>query len=252
MLPSASGAVIERSERISATFHGAIAPTTPTGWRRPIAIAPGCRTGSPRRAARRPSAAAWRRSPGMKCIWNMPKPNVQPVSRASSDRRSRRAGSRGCRPPGGRSPGARPAASAPRPGAPPPRPRSRGARPRAYPAATLDDDLARERVAVLEGARRRSAATHSPPMKSWFASALRDLRSHRLLLVPCRGQLLPFTACPGVFAIRQDTGLAMRDMQVRRRGRPDSCRLANGGQMRLTGSTAVHGVTGTGEGRARA
>ena len=31
VLPSASGAAIERAERISAAFHGAIAPTTPTG-----------------------------------------------------------------------------------------------------------------------------------------------------------------------------------------------------------------------------
>jgi hypothetical protein len=31
VLPSASGAAMERAERISAAFHGAIAPTTPTG-----------------------------------------------------------------------------------------------------------------------------------------------------------------------------------------------------------------------------
>ena len=41
MLPSASGAAIERAERISAAFHGAIAPTTPTGLRSPIASVPG-------------------------------------------------------------------------------------------------------------------------------------------------------------------------------------------------------------------
>ena len=41
MLPSASGAAIERAERISAAFHGAIAPTTPTGRRMPIAKVPG-------------------------------------------------------------------------------------------------------------------------------------------------------------------------------------------------------------------
>ncbi len=40
VLPSASGAAIERAERISAAFHGAIAPTTPTGLRTPIANAP--------------------------------------------------------------------------------------------------------------------------------------------------------------------------------------------------------------------
>ena len=39
-LPSTSGAAIERAERISAAFHGAIAPTTPTGRRKPIANAP--------------------------------------------------------------------------------------------------------------------------------------------------------------------------------------------------------------------
>ncbi len=37
---SAIGAAIERAERISAAFHGAIAPTTPTGRRMPIANAP--------------------------------------------------------------------------------------------------------------------------------------------------------------------------------------------------------------------
>ena len=41
VLPSASGAAIERAERISAAFHGAIAPTTPTGLRMPIASVPG-------------------------------------------------------------------------------------------------------------------------------------------------------------------------------------------------------------------
>ena len=45
MLPSASGAAIERAERISAAFHGAIAPTTPTGRRRPIANVPGMSDG---------------------------------------------------------------------------------------------------------------------------------------------------------------------------------------------------------------
>ena len=40
MLPSASGAAIERADRISAAFQGAIAPTTPTGRRSPIENAP--------------------------------------------------------------------------------------------------------------------------------------------------------------------------------------------------------------------
>ena len=40
VLPSASGAAIERAERISAAFQGAIAPTTPTGRRSPIENAP--------------------------------------------------------------------------------------------------------------------------------------------------------------------------------------------------------------------
>ncbi len=46
VLPSASGAAIERADRISAAFHGAIAATTPTGWRRPIAKVPGLSDGS--------------------------------------------------------------------------------------------------------------------------------------------------------------------------------------------------------------
>jgi hypothetical protein len=41
VLPYAIGAVIERSERMRAAFQGAIAPTTPTGWRMPMANAPG-------------------------------------------------------------------------------------------------------------------------------------------------------------------------------------------------------------------
>ncbi len=41
MFPSASGAAIERADRISAAFQGAIAPTTPTGRRIPIASVPG-------------------------------------------------------------------------------------------------------------------------------------------------------------------------------------------------------------------
>ena len=40
VLPSASGAAIERAERISAAFQGAIAPMTPAGRRTPIANAP--------------------------------------------------------------------------------------------------------------------------------------------------------------------------------------------------------------------
>jgi hypothetical protein len=40
VFPRASGDAIERAERISAAFHGAMAPTTPTGRRRPIENAP--------------------------------------------------------------------------------------------------------------------------------------------------------------------------------------------------------------------
>ena len=43
MLPRTSGAAIERADRISAAFQGAIAPTTPTGRLMPIANAPGVR-----------------------------------------------------------------------------------------------------------------------------------------------------------------------------------------------------------------
>ena len=45
VLPNASGAVIDRADRISAAFQGAIAATTPTGRRTPIAIAPGTSDG---------------------------------------------------------------------------------------------------------------------------------------------------------------------------------------------------------------
>jgi hypothetical protein len=46
VLPSASGAAIARAERMSAAFHGAIAPTTPTGRRSAIAKVPGMSEGS--------------------------------------------------------------------------------------------------------------------------------------------------------------------------------------------------------------
>ena len=83
VLPYASGAVIERNERISAAFHGAIAPTTPTGWRNPIAIAPGTSDGITSPIGAYATAAACRNRPGVKMVWNIPNPNVQPVSRAS-------------------------------------------------------------------------------------------------------------------------------------------------------------------------
>ena len=89
VLPSASGAAIERADRISAAFQGAIAPTTPTGRRRPIAKAP-MSDGITSPTGAYASAAVWRKSPGTKCIWNMPKPNVDPVSRASSETTSSR------------------------------------------------------------------------------------------------------------------------------------------------------------------
>ena len=82
MLPSTSGAAIERAERISAAFHGAIAPTTPTGLRRPIANAP-VSDGMISPIGAYASAAAWRKSPGTKWSWNIEIPNVAPVSRVS-------------------------------------------------------------------------------------------------------------------------------------------------------------------------
>ena len=41
VLPRASGAAMERADRIRAAFQGAMAPTTPTGRRTPMAMAPG-------------------------------------------------------------------------------------------------------------------------------------------------------------------------------------------------------------------
>ena len=41
VLPRARGAAIERADRIRAAFQGAMAPTTPTGRRSPMAIVPG-------------------------------------------------------------------------------------------------------------------------------------------------------------------------------------------------------------------
>ena len=130
-----------------------------------------CRTGSPRRAARTRSAAAWRNRPGTKRIWNMPKPNVR-RSRARAARRPRRAGSRARRPPSRkmrcRSAGgvcdhagnAAAAASTAR------------ARVGARPAGDARDDLAGERVGVVE----RRAARGVDPLA---ADELLDLH-------PCR------------------------------------------------------------------
>ena len=83
-LPRARGAAMARAERINAAFHGEMAPTTPTGRRSPMANAPWSEgMTSPTGVYAR--AAACRKSPGTKPIWNMPKPNVHPVSRASSE-----------------------------------------------------------------------------------------------------------------------------------------------------------------------
>jgi hypothetical protein len=43
--PIASGAAIDLADRMSAAFHGAIAPTTPTGRRIPMANVPGTSDG---------------------------------------------------------------------------------------------------------------------------------------------------------------------------------------------------------------
>src|SRR5947208_3672021 len=90
VLPSASGAAIERADRMSAAFQGAIAPTTPTGLRTPSANVPGWSEGMTSPIGWYGVAAACRNSPGTKLIWNIPKPNVQPVSRASSPTTSSR------------------------------------------------------------------------------------------------------------------------------------------------------------------
>jgi hypothetical protein len=84
VLPRTRAAAIDRAERISAAFHGAIAPTTPTGRLTPIANAP-VSEGITSPSGAYANAAACRNRPGTKCIWNIPNPNVQPVSRASID-----------------------------------------------------------------------------------------------------------------------------------------------------------------------
>ena len=88
-----------RADRISAAFQGAIAATTPTGRRMPMANAPGMSEGRISPIGAYASPAAWRKSPGTKRIWNMPKPKLAPVSRASSEttsswRRSRMSAAR--------------------------------------------------------------------------------------------------------------------------------------------------------------
>ena len=153
MLPSASGAAIERAERISAAFQGAIAPTTPTGRRMPIANAP-VSDGMTCPSGAYASAAACRNRFGTKNDWNMPNPKVDPVSRASIDTTSsRRSSSRSaafrkmrCRSAGGVARQAANAADAASIAA---------RRIRGPGGGNVRDDVARERVAVLvRGAAR--------------------------------------------------------------------------------------------------
>ena len=84
LLPSASGAAIDRAERISAAFHGASAATTPTGLRIPIANVP-VSDGMIWPSGAYASAAACRNRFGTNMHWNIPKPKLAPVSRASSE-----------------------------------------------------------------------------------------------------------------------------------------------------------------------
>ena len=90
MFPNTSGAAIARAERIRAAFHGEIAPTTPTGRRTPIANAPGMSEGITWPSGAYAAPAAWRKRPGTKPIWNMPKPKLHPVSFASHSTTSSR------------------------------------------------------------------------------------------------------------------------------------------------------------------
>ncbi len=81
VLPKTSGAVIDRADRISAAFHGAIAPTTPTGRRMPIAVVPGTSDGITWPIGRYAAPAACRNRPGTKCSWNIANPKLAPDSR---------------------------------------------------------------------------------------------------------------------------------------------------------------------------
>ena len=220
VLPSASGAAIERAERISATFHGAIAPTTPTGRRRPIANAP-VSDGITSPSGAYASAAAWRRRPGTKCIWNIPIPNVQPVSRASRDTTSSwRLSSTSaalrkipCRAAGGVSAQAGAAAAATS---------------IARRASSRDPAATSTRTSPVNGSRSSkvrppSASAHSPPMKSRFAVlSLISVAISFVSLSPAAqriGRLL--LPCPAVFHTSRHWS-SMRDMQVRRRRRADA------------------------------
>ena len=84
VFPSASGAAIERADRICAAFHGAIAATTPTGRRSPIENAP-MSDGMISPVDWYGSAAACLKRPGTKCSWNIAMPKVAPVSRVSHE-----------------------------------------------------------------------------------------------------------------------------------------------------------------------
>ena len=107
VLPSASGAAIERAERMRAAFQGAIAPTTPTGCARPSRAARGVRGEdlADRRVGERGRLAE--QVPARSAAGTCRSRTCSP-SRARAARRPRPARSRGCPPPSGRCAGAPP------------------------------------------------------------------------------------------------------------------------------------------------
>ena len=80
VLPQASGIATARTPRIIGAFHGAMAATTPTGWRIASAILPGMSDGITSPVICVVLQAASRIMLAAKKVLNMPQPKVPPVS----------------------------------------------------------------------------------------------------------------------------------------------------------------------------
>src|SRR5439155_3972424 len=166
VFPRRSGSISDRAESMSAACHGAIAATTPTGLRMPIASAP-VSDGMICPIGWYGAAAACRKSPGTKCIWNMPKPKVQPVSRASIETTSSRRDSRtsaafrkiACRAAGGAAAQAGNAAAA----------ASIALRASSPPLAGTIATVSPVNGSLSSNVFPLAAAVHCPPMNCWYS-----------------------------------------------------------------------------------
>ena len=204
MLPSAAAQRSTAPRGSARRFHGAMAPTTPTGAD-PIARCRDCRrAGLPDRLVS--DAAAWRKSPGRSASGTSQNPKVAPVSRASIETTSSRRSDVG----GLEEDARRSAGDDADRGDPRSRHRLRSGIPGA--AGSTTRRVAVVRVAILE---RRAAHRIGPrPAMNCFASRTASLAVAIVLLPamdPKNGLRLRST--------RSRARSDMRAAQARRRGR---------------------------------